>query len=53
MVVDVDQSRGENVLRAVDNIGVVPDEVAPAAAGPRRENSSVPESNEGVGAVNT
>jgi len=52
VVVDVDQSRGENVPCAVDNLGVVVYEIAPVAAGSRREDPTTSESNKGVASVN-
>ena len=53
VVVDVEQSRGEDMPRAVDNIRAVVGELTPAAAGPRGEDATVSEGDEGVGAVDT
>jgi fructoselysine-6-P-deglycase FrlB-like protein len=53
VVVDVEQSRAEDMPRAVDNIRVVFDEIAPAAARARCEDAIVFEGDEGIGLVNT
>ena len=51
VIVDVEQSRGEDVTRAVENIRGVAGEISPAAAGPRSEDAIVLEGDEGVGPV--
>jgi hypothetical protein len=53
VVVDIDQPWGEDVTRAVYNIGLVSDELTPAAAAPDAEDPPVLERDEGVGAVET
>jgi hypothetical protein len=53
VVVDVEQPRGEEMPRAIENIRVVSGEVTPAAAGPGGEDAIVFEGDEGIGAVKT
>ena len=53
MVVDVEQSRGEDMPCAVENIRVVSDEITPAAAGPRIEDAIVLEGDKSIRTVNT
>ena len=53
VVVDVEQSRGENMPCAVENIRVVSDEITPAAADPRSEDAIVLEGDKGIRTVNT
>lgn len=51
MVVDVDESGRQDVPCAVDNVCVVSHVLTPAVAGPGCEDSTIRESNEGVGTV--
>lgn len=53
MVMDVDQSRRENMARAVQDIRVVSGELTPAVAGSYGKNATVFKGDEGVGAVQT
>jgi hypothetical protein len=53
VVVDVDQSWGKNVPRAVDNIGVALGEVTPGATGAGGKDPTISECDESVGAVQT
>ena len=53
VVVDVNQPWGEDVTRAVYNIGLVSDELTPAAAAPAGKDPPVFERDEGIGAVET
>jgi hypothetical protein len=51
VVVDVDQPWGEDVTRAVYNIGLISDELTPAAAAPDGEDAPGFECDESVSAV--
>jgi hypothetical protein len=53
VVVDVEQSRGEDKPSAVENTRVVSDEITPTAASPRSEDAIVLEGDKGIGTINT
>jgi len=53
MVVDVDQPWGEDVPRAVDNSRVVSGQLTPSAAGTGGDDTTISESDECVGEVDT
>ena len=53
VVVDVDQARGKDLPGAVENIHPLRGEVAPAAAGPRREHATLSEGDERIDAIDT
>jgi hypothetical protein len=53
VVVDVDQPWGKDLPGAVENIHALRGEVAPPAAGPRREHATVSEGDERIAALDT